>query len=292
MARHADFEIILRSREEGLFDLTILFDAPGDIEDYQYFSDRDDPVRIDMDRLDELREDDRAYGVELGRLLFGHGPASYLDRALRLAAQMPVHVRLIVDDETPLRYRAIRWETLRHPVSEVRVATNENIRFSRYLSNPDGTPPSPLELHHHLSALVVVANPAGIEGHADGLHRLSSADVTGEIERARKALDNMSVRVLGGNGGPATVDNLVGALREREVNLLYLVCHGTLDQDGPALFLENERGNVDRVDGTYLADRVRDLTRRVRPWRCWSPASPRGRSCPTRPRRGPSRRGR
>ena len=99
------------------------------------------PIQVDMDRLDELLEDVKAYGVALGQMLFPQGASSYLDRALRLAQEMPVYMRLVVDDEAPLRYRSIRWETLRHPISEVRVTTSENIRFCRYLSNPDGTPP-------------------------------------------------------------------------------------------------------------------------------------------------------
>ena len=55
-------------------------------------------------------------------------------------------------------------------------------------------------------------------------------------------------------GKRATADNIVEAMRTRDVNALYLVCHGMLDESGPVLFLENERGNVDRVDGADLAE--------------------------------------
>lgn len=261
MAKHADFDVFLRWASDGRFDVTILFNAPGDIEDYQYFGTQ--PIQVDLDQLDSLRENVTAYGVALGQLLFPQGASSYLDRALRLAQEMPVHMRLVVSDDTPLRYRTIRWETLRHSLSEVRVTTSENIRFCRYLSNPDGTPPSPLSLRNRLAALVVVANPAGIEGHADGLSQLSPVGVDKEVARAKKALEGMSVRVLTEEGKRATAANLVDAIREHEVNVLYLVCHGMLDEDGPALFLENERGNVDKVDGAALAERISDLKHRV-----------------------------
>ena len=185
---HADFDVILRWAGDGRFDVTILFNAPGDIEDYQYFSTK--PTQVDLDELDGLRGDVKAYGVTLGQLLFPEGASSYLDRALRLAQEMPVHMRLVVDDNAPLRYRAIRWETLRHPISKVRVTTSEDIRFCRYLSNPDGTPPSPLSLRNRLAALVVVANPAGIEGHADGLSQLSPVDVDKEVARAKSLFEN------------------------------------------------------------------------------------------------------
>jgi hypothetical protein len=52
-------------------------------------------------------------------------------------------------------------------------------------------------------------------------------------------------------------------MRERQVNALYLVCHGMLDEDGPVLFLENDRGNVDRVNGVDFAERIGDLKHRV-----------------------------
>ena len=140
-----------------------------------------------MDRLDSLRDDVRAYGVALGQLLFPQGASSYLDRALRLAQEMPVYMRLVVGDDAPLRYQTIRWETLRHPISGVRITTSENIRFCRYLSNPDGTPPSPLGLRNRLAALVVVANPAGIEGHADGLSQLSPVHVDKEVAPSQES---------------------------------------------------------------------------------------------------------
>ncbi len=261
MAKHADFDVILRWKGDGRFDVTILYNAPGDIEDYQYFS--TEPIQVDLNRLDGLREDVKAYGVALGQLLFPQGASSFLDRALRLAQEMPVHLRLVVGDDAPLRYRTIRWETLRHPISMVRVTTSENIRFCRYLSNPDGTPPSPLGLRNQLAALVVVANPAGIEGHSDGLSQLSPVDVDKEVARARQALEGMSVRVLTEEGKRATAANIVDAMRERQVNALYLVCHGVLDEDGPVLFLENDRGNVDRVNGAAFAERIGDLKQRV-----------------------------
>jgi hypothetical protein len=90
---------------------------------------------------------------------------------------------------------------------------------------------------------------------------LSPPDVTAEVERAKKALEGMHVHVLSEEGKLATTENIVEALRERTVNALYLVCHGMLDDAGPVLFLENERGNVDMVNGADLAERIGDLER-------------------------------
>jgi hypothetical protein len=257
MIKHADLQVLLQWRGDGGFDLSILFNAPGDVEDYQYFA--PDPVLIDMDRLGGHVDDAKSYGVELARMLFSHGASLYLDRAVRLAHEMPVYVRLMIDESAPLRYQSIRWEALRDPASKSRLSTVENIRFSRYVSNPEGIPPSPLKLRDQLSALVVVANPAGIEGHSDGLTQLSPIDVAEEVDRATGALTGMSVRFLGEGGVRTTMSNILEALREGEINVLYLVCHGMLDERGPVLFLENDRGNVDRVHGAALAERIRDL---------------------------------
>ncbi|WP_426562967.1 CHAT domain-containing protein [Angustibacter sp. McL0619] len=257
MAKHVDFHVILRWAGNGRFDVTILFNAPDDIEDYQYFS--SEPISIDLGRLNDLKQDMRAYGTELGRMVFGQSAISYLDRALRNAQSLPVHTRLVVTDDAPLDYQTIRWEALRHPESGARLTTTDNIRFSRYLSNPDGRSPASLSLQDQLSALVVVANPAGIEGYHDGLSRLTSIDVEAEIDRARTALAGMSVRVLAGDEGRASADNIITALRERRTDVLFLVAHGTFDEQGPVLFLENERGNVAKIDGTDLADRIADL---------------------------------
>lgn len=261
MIQHADLQLLLQWRGEGLFDLVILFNAPGDIEDYQYFV--PDPISIDIGLLGGYADNAKAYGVELARMLFTHGASGYLDRAVRLATEMPVYVRLMIDEKTPLRYQAIPWEALRDPASETRLSTVENIRFSRYVSNPDGRAPSPLQLRDQLSALVVVANPAGIEGHSDGLSQLSALDVAEEVARATRSLTGMSVRTLIDDGVRATAANIVATLRNCEVNVLYLVCHGMLDDHGPVLFLENDRGNVDTVDGAAFAETIRDLGQRV-----------------------------
>jgi hypothetical protein len=127
------------------------------------------------------------------------------------------------------------------------------------VTNPDATPPSPLGLQSRLSALIVVANPAGIEGHSDGLAQLTPVDEAAEVARAKGALPDMTVRVLGEQGRRATVAEIVEALRRNPADVLYLVCHGMLDEEGPVLLLENERGAVARVRGHALAARIRDL---------------------------------
>jgi hypothetical protein len=257
---YADLDIILRWADDDGFRVDLAYNAPGDIEDYQYFGDK--PIRFDLAELNALKSKTDAYGRRLGSLLFDGQGAVYLDRALRASKSMPVHVRLLVDPKAPRGYQAILWETLRHPGSGLRVTTNENIRFCRYQGSADGTSPAPLVRQGNLRALVAIANPADIDDYTDGpAIRLSAIDEAAEVKRARNALGDMSISVLPRDGARATRDNIVGSLRDGDFNAFYLVCHGELADEGPFLFLENEQGAVDRIDGTLLAEQVGDLTR-------------------------------
>jgi hypothetical protein len=57
---HSDLDIVLHWRGENSFDLTLLYNAPNDIENYQYFSDV--PVQFDLSELDGLKDDPDRYG--------------------------------------------------------------------------------------------------------------------------------------------------------------------------------------------------------------------------------------
>lgn len=260
MADYADLDIILRWAGENRFDIALLYNAPRDIGDYQYFG--EEPIRFDLVQLDAIKEDIDEYGQRLGSLLFAGQGAAYLDRALRAAEIMPVHMRLLVDPKAPLGYQAIMWETLRQPGSGVRVTTHHNIRFCRYQSSSDGTSPAPLARRDHLRALVAVANPADIGDYTDGpAAQLSAIDVEEEVRRARDALTRMSISVLPREAYRVTRRNILQALRDGDFNVLYLVCHGQFTDEGSVLFLEKEDGTVEQVDGTSLAEQIGDLTR-------------------------------
>ena len=260
VADHTDLDIILRWTGEDGFDVTILYNTPRDIEDYQYFG--DEPIRFNLAELDALKQDVGKYGERLCSLLFAGQGAVYLDRALIAAKSMPVHMRLLVDPKAPLGYQAIRWETLRQPGSGVRLTTSDNIRFCRYQSGSDGMSPAPLARRGNLGALVVVANPDDIGDYTEGpATQLSAVDVEEEVQRARDALGTMAITVLPRDTYRATRDNILESLRKGDFNALYLVCHGQLTDKGPVLFLENDRGAVEEVNGASLADQIGDFTR-------------------------------
>jgi len=263
--RGADLEVVLSwvPSAQG-FLLNVLYNAPGDRDDYRYFG--SNPVPIELERLQALSEegiDD--YGVALGEMLFPVGARALLDKAVVACKNLPVHLRLVIDSRAPADYQAIRWEALCHPGSRLRLATTPRIRFSRYLSEAEFLPPTPLPRVGELRAVIAVANPSNVGSFVSGPVPLGNIQVTEEVRRAREALADIEVvsPVLSGEGGDpsrrATRENLLEALR-KDVHLLYLVCHGRITEH-PELLLEKPDGNVDRVDGTAFASDVASLDR-------------------------------
>jgi CHAT domain-containing protein len=61
--------------------------------------------------------------------------------------------------------------------------------------------------------------------------------------------------------GPATLGRLIDRLQEGP-DILHLVCHGALVGGEPWLWLEDAQGKSDKVSGTDLAARLRELQRR------------------------------
>ena len=258
MERHADLDIMLRwvPEVEG-FGVTMLYNAPGDIEDAPYFGGR--TLTFPLEELYELKDDVASYGQRLGELLFGDHAQVLLDRAMLAGESMPVDIRLLIDSSAPVGYQAIRWETLRRPTTRERLTTSENIRFCRYMSNNAGRRATPLAREGNLKGLVVVANPCDIGSYTAGGRGLPAVDVEDEVERARRALGSMKVTALPTDGGRATRTGILDALREG-YHALYLVCHGRIPPGGqPELFLEDEHGEVDLVEGSHFADDIAGL---------------------------------
>ena len=80
--RSVDLEVVLSwvPTAEG-FLLNVLYNAPGDHDDYRYSV--DNPVPIDLERLGVLGDADLDdYGVALGEMLFPAGARALLDKAV------------------------------------------------------------------------------------------------------------------------------------------------------------------------------------------------------------------
>jgi len=263
--KHAELDIILRwAKAADAFEVTLVYDHPLEAQDYQEFVDA--PLRFETAALELKVGDEEAYGRALSQMMFRDGSMhSFFDRAVTAAGSMPVHLRLLIDPRAPAKYQAIRWESLRDPRLHQRLTTREDVRFSRYLNSPDWTRQvTPLARERNLKALIVVANPSDVADYApDGpaAGPLAPVDVPKELALARSALGNMSIETLPDDrGGRPTLLQIIDRLRAG-VNVLYLVCHGSIEEERSQLYLEDEHGEVDKISGKAFARRIADVKR-------------------------------
>jgi hypothetical protein len=254
---HAELLVVLRYRADlNAFDVSLAYDDPSDPEDRRDFV--DEPLKIDLDRLQDLVIDNAAYGDALSSMLFSDPKTrSFYDKAMNTARGMPLNLKLLVDPRAPRKYHAVRWESLRDPGTGAWIAMQHNVRLSRYLSSPDWRSLSLLPMHQ-LNALVVIADPADLhtKDRAGGGKPLEHFSVDDELVRAKTALDGMNLTVLASRGA-ATLEGVIAALEN--IDVFYLVCHGGLAGDEPRLYLEDVHGNTSVADGSHLAERIADL---------------------------------
>ncbi len=170
------------------------------------------------------------------------------------AAKSILRIRLWIDSSTSPLHN-IRWETLLNPKDGTRLSTGERILFSRGMSSLNGAPIT-LNPPEEALALLAVANPSDLAG-----YKLTPIDVPAELSRAQANLSGLqAIRTLpDGKGQRTTLDNLFAALSTEEVDVLYLVCHGTIAGDDAWLWLEGPDGKTKRTSVTDFVQRMRGL---------------------------------
>jgi CHAT domain/SIR2-like domain len=213
---------------------------------------------VDFQRLRELLADDDAYGIALGEALLNDPGIRERFAAARAVAQrmrLPLRIRLFVGPSAPELHQ-LHWETLREPVEQRRLFTDEGLLISRFLPSVEGVS-VPFRPRDELRALVVVANPSDL-----ARYRLAPLDTEAELARARTGLGGIDATELPGRGR-ATLGDIVSHMRAG-YDVLFLVCHGAARDGEAQLWLEDEDGATHRVPGRELADRIRELSHRPR----------------------------
>ncbi len=270
MKEYADLELGLHRRESGSYAVELRFSHSQSDADIRLTQDGPALVQFDTTALRDLALDPEAYGRALGASLFA-------DQAVRVgfaqarsstqSLEVPLRLRLLIGPSAP-ELHSLRWETLRDPQDGTLLFTGEDILFSRYLSSGDWRPVK-LRPRANLRALVVIANPSGLEKYQPDGQPLAAVDVAGEAERARAGMGGIPVNVLASGGtdvptlGGATLNNIAAQLRDG-YDILYLVCHGALIKGEPRLWLEDEAGNVAVTAGSDLVIRLKELQQRPR----------------------------
>jgi hypothetical protein len=222
---------------------------------------------IDYQHLLTLESDPPAYGHALAEALFKDpNIRREYDHAQSVfgSSRESGFLRLKLSfDASAEQLQGLRWELLTDPNDNHGLATSENILFSRFIQSLDWRAVR-LQPRAELKALIAVAAPSNLADYG-----LADIDVESEITRVSHALEGIEVVELG-NVQPVTLNRLITELREQAVDILYLVCHGTLRQrpeeqrDPARLFLQNEDGTVKAVAGVELVKRLQELQRQPR----------------------------
>ena len=221
----------------------------------------DVPVVFDHAALQTHGLDPAAYGRQLAADLFADPRLRATWQQARAVAQQhgALRLRLRLDASAPALH-ALRWELLSDPEDDVPLALSERVRLSRYLESADFSPLN-LPLRPELRALVVVASPANLASFA-----LTELDVEGEVARAQAALGDIPTTIVGNHPDAAqpraTLPTITAALRDGP-QLVLLICHGSVVDGAPHLWLEREDGAAERVPGATFVQAVAQLA--VRP---------------------------
>lgn len=212
------------------------------------------PAALDLMELRTLALDPKAYGETLAAQVFADERVRGLYGLVKTAVEASsrfLRLRLLVGPTAP-ELNGLHWEMLRDPKTGEPLATSERVLFSRFMVSHDWRPVK-LRRKAELRAIVAVAAPFDL-----ATYNLAEVDRDGEIDRAREGLGSIRPTVLG-REEPLTLERLAAGLREG-ADILYLACHGVLlHGEIPWLFLQDNDGNVARVEGAALAERLREL---------------------------------
>ena len=244
-----DLLIRLRRQQGDTYTITIERRAAGQATAVEPLAQvRPRPVfTIDWTEARALAADPAELGRWLGDALFAHRAVYAAFQAALADAGSRGTLRLRLDLEDDLH--ALPWETLTlddlGPLSG-----SQRILFSRYLESDRGyavtPPPAPL------TAAVAIADPTDI-----GTYGLARPAVDRYLAAAETTLTGFAVQRV-----TATMSALRVALRAG-VDVLYLVCHGTLARQAPHdpwLFLEDDTGAAQRVSGREVAQDILNLS--------------------------------
>lgn len=138
------------------------------------------PIALDA-ALPPVELDAVAYGAALTAQLFASQELrdAWRDaRKLADGAARPLRLRLRLAAGDAALY-ALRWETLRDPLTGAPLACDERLRLVRSIDSSD-TRPLTLGPRPALRALLVVASPRDL-----GEYKLAEIDVEGEVGRVR-----------------------------------------------------------------------------------------------------------
>ncbi|MEG4842352.1 nSTAND1 domain-containing NTPase [Microcoleus sp. B9-D4] len=219
----------------------------------------------DFTKLTQEQENEKAYGIILGKALFRENVRDTFVRALSKSSQdCPLRILLSIEVADDDEVRRLHWERLCAPIdsddSWQLLARDQRVPFSRYIPSPIDRRFPPIG-RRDLRALVLVASPANI-----GKFQLAPFDVEAVVSRVKEALGEIHSEILANNVagaiGPPTLQELSKQLTNAKnpYTLLHFVCHGKLIDNGETVLYWAQADNqVLPVTGTELLDELRNI---------------------------------
>jgi len=264
--KYSDLELVLNKRESSSYSAVFRFHSADDAAEQR--SER----AFSLDASGARGWSPGDYAKNLGDAFFNTELKGEFNRyrslALAVSGEAVLKVRISIESSAQ-ELHAIRWETLRDPAVEdpaedALLFTGEKTIVSRFLASSYDSQPIRLRAQGDLSALIVVANPKGLDEFPQ--YDLAPVNVDEQLNAAKAAMSATagSASITGdplapGGGVPLTA--IIDQLRKgRGYDILYLVCHGALTKDGPLLFLDDNAP----VPGADLVTRIRELNHRPR----------------------------
>jgi len=219
----------------------------------------------DFYQLIQEQENEKAYGILLGKALFTGNVRETFVRALAKSSQdSPLRILLSIEAANNDEVRRLHWERLCAPIDGdgdwQLLARDQRVPFSRYIPTPIDRRFPPIG-RRDLRALVLVASPANI-----GKFQLAPFDVEAAVSGVKEALGEIPYEILANNVagaiGPPTLQELSKQLTNanKPYTLLHFVCHGKLIDGGETILYWAEADNqVLPVEGEKLLDELSNI---------------------------------
>jgi len=260
MTRTADLELTIQPwTDHDWFSLDMRLVLPDGADEKAPLGDKAPIlVQLDFEALAEVMLQPLTYGQRLTASVFKDQATLDGLHMARLAADAnsaALRVRLNLGGGPYSPLHNVCWETLFDPDDQVPLAASQSVFFSRFLGSGDLRPVR-LRSRSEMRVLAAIANPASLEEK----YQLPRIDRDKENELLTSALGDLSVTKL---EPPVSLNRICAMLDGVDrFDVLYLVCHGSFQDEMSYLWLETDEQQVARVSGSEFALRMHDLQQR------------------------------
>ncbi len=251
---YADLEITFHHRDADEYLLELRFSQSGKDEYNILLQQR---CRLELDTLDALAQDPRAYGIELQRAIFSNPQwTEAFTNAQARARELGVGLRFrIYIGPSAMELNCVLWETLSVPSGNEHLLRSSNCVFARCLL---GAPASWEGVHlrpksQRLRAVIANLYPSRTDGYAlPGRAALPRYCADEQLTLAKQVLEPVDPE-------PQTCDRIADLepkfLTGDGVDILYLNCHAVSDGRKPLLVVDGG-GTPEQLDSQQFIQRL------------------------------------